>query len=140
MIRPLWVIDTNVLVSAALTPGGVCDYVLDYAVAGSFIPAWNNLMLVEYRDVLSRPRFKLSPETVDRLLYSLPRSGYVHRVVSELRLPDADDQPFLSVAMSTPDKMIVTGNPRHYPAPLMKKHGVTIVSPRQALDRLSLMR
>ncbi len=135
--RPLWFIDTNVLVSAALTPGGVCDQVLQHAVAGDFTPAWNNLILTEYRDVLARPRFCLSPESQNRLLESLPRSGFIYTTENAPTLPDSDDGRFLVVALATQDKTIVTGNPRHFPSPLMKKHGVTILSPRQAVLRLS---
>jgi hypothetical protein len=60
MGTPFWVIDTNVFVSAAITPGGICDQVLQCAVAGLFVPVWDNQILSEYREVLARPKFKLS--------------------------------------------------------------------------------
>jgi hypothetical protein len=44
--------------------------------------------------------------------------------------------PDFAVALAAPDKTIITGNPRHYPATEMQKVGVKILSPRQALDSL----
>jgi len=132
---PLWVIDANALVSAALTPGGVCDQLLQQAVAGRFIPAWDNSTLTEYRDVLSRAKFGLSRSTVRKLLAAFPQSGFRHGIATGVKLPDPDDIAFVAVALATQDKTIVTGNPVHFP-PLSIKP-VKILSPRQALDILS---
>lgn len=140
MLIPRWVIDTNVLVSAALTPDGICDQVLQCAVAGLFLPAWDHKILLEYREVLSRPKFKLSKTVVKALLNALPSAGF-HRGVpiktlQSLELPDSEDLPFVAVAIATPHKTIVTGNPSHYPQEKMQDIGVDILSPRQALHRL----
>ena len=134
---PHWVIDTNVLVSAAITPHGVCDQVLQSAIAGMFVPSWDNKILLEYREVLSRPTFRLTKAAVRALLAALPSSGF-HSATSckEMELPDPDDWPFVAVALATTDKTIVTGNPSHYPEAAMKTIGVEILSPRQALNRL----
>lgn len=137
MPLPHWVIDTNVFVSAAITPNGVCDQVLQSAIAGMFVPAWDNKILSEYREVLSRPKFKLSKTAVRALLEALPSSGFhPAKPLAEIELPDLDDLPFVAVALATPDKTIITGNPSHYPESVMKKIGVEILAPRQALERL----
>lgn len=137
MPLPHWVIDTNVLVSAAITPNGVCDQVLQSAIAGMFVPAWDNKILVEYREVLSRPKFQLSKTAVKALLAALPSSGFhPTTLLVEIELPDLDDLPFVAVALETPDKTIITGNPSHYPDSAMEKIGVEILTPRQALERL----
>jgi predicted nucleic acid-binding protein len=137
MGTPFWVIDTNVFVSAALTPGGICDQVLQCAVAGLFVPVWDNQILSEYREVLARPKFKLSKTSVRALLDALPASGFRRGMsLKEVCLPVPDDLPFVAVALAAPDKTIITGNPRHYPAIEMQKLGVKILSPRQALDCL----
>ena len=132
-MTPLWVLDTNVFVSAALTPGGVCARITDHAVAGRFRLAWDNVMLAEYRDVLSRPRFALSPDSVKRLLAALPASGFRPGVAIDLSLPDPDDLPFVAVACATDERTIVTGNPRHFPKAALRGLGITVLSPRQAL-------
>ena len=132
---PLWVIDTNVLISAALTPGGVCDQLLQHAIAGHFIPAWDNSLLAEYRDVLSRPRFGFSKSAIRELLAAFPQSGFHQGTATSVKLPDPDDLPFVAAALATVEKTIVTGNPRHFP--LSAINGVTILAPREALHILS---
>jgi uncharacterized protein len=136
MTVPQWVIDTNVLISAAITPGGVCDQIMQHAVSGHFAPAWDNRILAEYRDVLSRPKFGLSPGVIKRLLASLPQSGFHRGAKVEGELPDADDLPFLAVALATSDKIIVTGNAAHFPPATMARCDITILTPRAALDIL----
>ena len=133
---PLWVVDTNVFVSAAITPGGICDRVLQHAVRGTFRVAWDNTLLAEYRDVLGRPRFGLSESSVKRLLSALPPAGHRRGMELRIELPDPDDLVFAMVACATAEKTIVTGNPRHFPRAAMRKLGVTILSPRQAFERL----
>jgi hypothetical protein len=49
-------------------------------------------------------------------------------------LLDSDDTPFLEVAASTPDKVLVTGNAKRYPR--LARHGVAVFSPREALALL----
>jgi predicted nucleic acid-binding protein len=53
-------------------------------------------------------------------------------------LLDPDDTPFLEVAASTSDKVLVTGNGKHFPRPA--RHGVAVFSLREALDLLTSTR
>lgn len=135
MTVPLWVIDTNVLVSAALTPGRVCDRLLQQAVAGHFVPAWDNSLLAEYRAVLSRPKFGFSRAAIRELLSAFPQSGFRQGLPTILKMPDPDDLPFVAVALATEDQTIITGNPRHFPSSIVKP--VTILSPQEALASLA---
>ncbi|TSA29126.1 MAG: putative toxin-antitoxin system toxin component, PIN family [Verrucomicrobiaceae bacterium] len=135
MSIPLWVIDTNVLISAALTPGGICDQLLQHAVAGHFVPAWDNSLLAEYRDVLSRPGFGFSRAVIRELLAAFPQSGFRQGITTSVKLPDPDDIPFVAVALATEDRTIITGNSRHFPRSTV--NAVRILSPREALDVLS---
>ena len=137
---PLWVLDTNVLVSAALTPGGICDRVVQHAVDGVFDIAWDHTLLAEYRDVLTRPRCGLAQASVRRLLSSLPATGCRRGIKMNIELPDSDDLPFVAVACATEDRVIVTGNPRHFPKSTMRHLGVVILSPRLALEKLEASR
>jgi len=134
MSLPLWVIDTNVLVSAALTPMGVCDRLIQLAVEAYFIPAWDNSLLAEYRDVLCRPKFGLTESAIRDLLAAFPQSGFYRGISAGVNLPDPDDIPFVAVALATPDKTIVTGNPNHFPAAQIKP--ARTLSPRKALEIL----
>ncbi|MEQ9825105.1 MAG: PIN domain-containing protein [Puniceicoccaceae bacterium] len=65
---PVWVIDTKVLISPALTAGGTCDKILPAAMDGKIRLVWNSPMLAEYRAVQARLKFKFSPSTVASLL------------------------------------------------------------------------
>ena len=132
---PLWVIDTNVLVSAVLTPGRVCDQLLQQAVAGRFVPAWDNSLLAEYRAVLSRPKFGLSRSAIREMLASFPQSGFRQGIATGVKLPDPNDTSFVAVALATEDKTIITGNPKHFP--LLSIKPVKTLSPREALDILA---
>ena len=126
----VWVVDTNVLVSAALTAGGTCDRVMRLAIDGKVRLAWSAQMLAEYRDVLARPKFKFSPAVVTSLLSAF---GPVDQVTPSLApaLPDADDEVFLAVALVTRDQILVTGNTAHFPPEICAP--VKIITPGAAL-------
>ncbi len=128
------VLDTNVLVSAALTTHGKCGQILDLLVEGGFEICADDRILDEYDTVLRRPEFRIVTEEADVLL-ELIRSlaGLVASVPLNATLPDPDDMPFLEVAAAS-DAILVTGNLRHFP----KKgcQGVTVVSPTEFLEIL----
>lgn len=69
------VIDTNVLVSAMLkwnsVPGNVMELVFD----GPIVPVYNADILKEYREVLSRPKFRFTKEIVDDVIDNLEDKG-----------------------------------------------------------------
>ena len=62
------VLDTNVMVSAMLVPVGTQALVLLLALRGDVTLCVSRAVLDEYAEVLRRPRFKLSPQRVDKLL------------------------------------------------------------------------
>lgn len=131
---PVWVIDTNVLISAALTAGGTCDKILRAAMDGEIRLAWNSPMLAEYRAVLTRPKFKFSPSTVASLLAIFDPGEQVDFTCA-VALPDPDDLAFLAAAMATSDRILITGNGTHFPSALCLP--VQILTPWQALQLLS---
>ena len=114
MTVPVWVIDTNVLVSAALTSGGNCDRILRAAEEGRIRLAWSAPMLAEYRAVLLRPKFKFPAAVVASLLNAFDvRDQFRPQETPEL--PDPEDTIFLGTALDTDDKILVTGNTAHLP-------------------------
>lgn len=134
MAVPVWVIDTNVLISAALTAGGTCDLIVRAAVDGDIRLAWSSPMLAEYRSVLLRPKFRFSPLAVTSLLAVF---GPGEQVTPKpgIALPDPDDEVFWATAMATVDKVLVTGNTAHFPAKACAP--VRILTPAQALQLLT---
>lgn len=132
-MKPRWVLDTNVLVSALLTERGPCAAIVDHARAGELILAWSPAMLAEYADVLKRPKFRLPASAVSALLAQFPPSAMIHPVETVPELPDPADEVFLATAMAA-DRVLVTGNAKHYPPELRAR--VLVLNPREALDRL----
>ncbi len=132
------VLDTNVLVSGLLNPHGSPGRVLDLAVAGALVLLYDDRILAEYREVLSRARFGFSAVDVSTLLAVFEWSG--EAVVAgplEVELPDPDDLPFLEVAAAGEADALVTGNPRHF-MPTRGKHRVKMLSPAELYAVLSL--
>lgn len=76
----------------------------------------------------------LDPVRVRALLEGIDRFGFeVTALPWPHALPDPDDVHFLAVA-DLLDCPLVTGNLKHYPA--AKRGGVTVLSPRQFLERV----
>ena len=95
------VLDTNVLVSGLLHSEGNPGQILALALSGAVQVCHHEQILVEYREVLARSRFKLNQERVKEVLAKLETDGISVDVHEEkLDLPDADDEPFLAVALA----------------------------------------
>lgn len=113
MIRA--VIDTNVLVSALLSPSGAPAKVFDYILNGHVVMCYDANIISEYAEVLSRPKFGFSPSVLHQVLEFITRSG-VSVVPTPLGIEfvDEDDRIFYEVAVHVKGRL-VTGNARHYP-------------------------
>ena len=130
MTVPVWVIDTNVLVSAALTSGGNCDRILRGAEEGRTRLAWSAPMLAEYRAVLLRPKFKFPAAVVVSLLSTFDvRDQFRPQKTPEL--PDPEDTVYLGTALATDDKILVTGNTAHFPIETCRP--VRVLTPAEAV-------
>jgi putative PIN family toxin of toxin-antitoxin system len=134
-MRAYAVIDTKVLVSSLLSRNGdaATVQVVRRALVGDIVPVYSAEVMDEYREVLSRPKFRLNAETVSYLLRAIERFGMlVETEPSGAVLPDMKDVPFYEVAMETRDEgsYLVTGNGRHFP------NVPFVVTPREMLDIL----
>ena len=130
------VIDTNVLVSALLSSkdDAATVQVLGKVINGEIISVYSNVIIKEYREVLSRKKFGFSGETITYLLSAVEKYGIlVDPVPSGITLPDMKDVPFYEVVLEKRDDKayLVTGNIKHFP----KKP--FIVTPRELLDILN---
>lgn len=125
------VLDTNILVSALLTPEGVSGQVLDLFRKSLLTLLLDERILGEYRTVLARPRFGFETGVVDELLAFLDRFG-MHVIANPLgfSIPDPTDVPFLEVALSGGAEVLVTGNKRDYGRP---PKGLKILNPAEFL-------
>ena len=88
--RPVQVVaDPNVLVSAVLTPGGVCAELLGRLVESPLEIVVSPLLLGEVERVLARPRFERIPVTL--------RTAYVEHL---RRISRLEDDPPAAYALS----------------------------------------
>jgi len=109
------VLDTNVLVSALLSPFGPPARVLDLALSGDVTLAYDDRIMAEYRAVLTRPRFGFNQEDVAALLAFVRDEGQATVAANWPRsMPDDDDVAFVEVAASA-EATLITGNTRHFP-------------------------
>jgi uncharacterized protein len=127
------VVDTNVLVSGLLSPFGAPGEIVRMIAAGALAVCFDARIIAEYREVLARPKFSIRGEDIQALLDQVRAAGVV--VAGDplpANLPDPGDAPFLEVALAGRAACLVTGNLRHYPAPL--RHGMRILGPGAFLD------
>ncbi len=130
----LAVIDTNVIVSALLNHDGESNpsIVLTNVISGSIIPLYNEEILSEYREVLSRDKFPFRDSDVEDTLNLFVKKGV--RVDSTVPVEDyfsdLDDVVFYEVAMSTEGAYLVTGNIKHFPT------NPIVVTPAEIVDLL----
>ena len=112
------VIDTNVLVSAFWTFGSPSHpmRVLRALVEGKFVALVSDAIVAEYREVLSRKKFRFDPEDVQRLIAFLERNALkATPAESGEAFPDPDDKVFFCTALAKDGAKVVTGNLKHYP-------------------------
>jgi uncharacterized protein len=129
----LVVLDTNVLVSALLSPFGPPARVLDLALSGEIRLAYDDRVMAEYRGVPAMPKFGFAPDDVADLLAFLEADGEpVTARPLGCELPDAGHLPFLEVATQA-ETTLVTGNVAHYPNSV--RGAVIVVTPAEYLTR-----
>ncbi len=135
-MTPLYaVIDTNVIVSSLITKNvsSPTVQVLAEVFSGRIVPLYSSEILTEYRAVLVRKRFGLSPDQITETLDAFIENGvFIDPNAVSVKLPDPKDLPFYEVVMDTRDEgsFLVTGNLKHFP------HEPFIVTPRELLEIL----
>lgn len=85
---------------------------------GKIIPLYHADIIEEYREVLSRDKFHLKEETIQKVINSIISNGLeVNPTATGEILVDMDDLVFYEVAMEKhdDDAFLVTGNLKHYP-------------------------
>jgi len=116
MIPLRLVLDTNVVVSAALKPEGLQRTVLLLAMTKSVRWYVSEAIVAEYALVLARPELKIRRSSRQQLL---PLIKNLARVVVPSRMAqitsDPDDNLFVECADAAHADYLVTGNQRHFP-------------------------
>ena len=110
------VIDTNVLVSAAIKPAGLQRTVFLIAISRPARLYVSRPILAEYSEVLARPELRIRKGLRLQLLQLIKNHG--HTVVPNRRIEattDPTDNMFLECADAARADYLVTGNQKHFP-------------------------
>ncbi len=110
------VIDTNVVVSAALKPEGLQRTTLLLAITkpGRFYVS--RPILEEYADVLSRPELGIRKGSRQQLLQLIRNNSHIVTPSRRLEVAsDPDDNVFLECADAARADYLITGNQKHFP-------------------------
>jgi putative PIN family toxin of toxin-antitoxin system len=134
------VLDTNILVSALINVHGTPARILDLVLVERLTLTFDDRIISEYREVLLRPKFGFRTADVDALLEFFQTEG--ESVVApplSLRLPDADDAPFIEVAVAAGCDYLITGNVGHFPEaatkPLDLERPFKVITPAGFLEQ-----
>jgi uncharacterized protein len=116
MIALRLVLDTNIIVSAALKPDGLQRTVLLLAITKPARLYVTDAILAEYREVLARPELKIRKGVRQQLLQLIRSRAYRVNPAKRIQVtPDPDDNMFLECADTARADYLVTGNARHFP-------------------------
>lgn len=136
MIALRLVIDTNVLVSAALKSEGLQRTTLLLALAKPARLYFSEPILEEYAEVLSRPELSIRRGLQLQLLQLIKSSGHLVRTSRHIQVTsDPDDNIFIECADAARADFLITGNRKHFPAfwkntkIITPREFVTIVAP-----------
>lgn len=134
-MNKLLVLDTNVVISAAISNKGPPQKIIEGIIDGEIILVTCQAIIEEYWDVVHRPKFKglgLPPIWLEGLILI---SHFVRHDPHSWTItgPDPDDGVFLSLAYEM-GAILVTGNIRHFPTKI--RNGVTVLTPAKYIAGL----
>jgi putative PIN family toxin of toxin-antitoxin system len=126
------VVDTNVLISAALKPAGLQRTVLLLAITKPARLYVSRPILAEYQTVLARPELRIRKGLRQQLLQLIKNHSHIVAPIHHLEVTsDPDDNIFLECADVAAADYLVTGNQRHFPR-FWKK--TKVITPREIID------
>ena len=94
----------------------IIEYIFDEVI----IPVFNEEILDEYKDVLSRKKFNFEIADIEELIFQIKKSGVHENILkSEETFVDEDDRVFFEITLSylevEKETYLVTGNLKHFP-------------------------
>ena len=129
------VLDTNIIVSALLQPLGPPAEVFLLAVGNAVQMSVSGSIFAEYEEVIRRPRFRRTEETIRSALETIREKACWVRTVDPVRVcSDPDDDIFLECCQASRAAYLVTGNVKDFP---LRWLGTEVVTPRRFLEILA---
>jgi uncharacterized protein len=131
------VVDTNVFVSALISPSGNEALIVQAIEQGLIKLYFSPELLEEYAEVLGRPKFAFPPDEIAALIDLVRSRGeqVLHPEPLTSPFPDPDDQKFLACAITAAADFIVTGNKRDFPPELCGN--ICLVNAGELLDQIT---
>jgi len=110
------VVDTNVIVSALMNTNGTPAKILSLISNKKLKILYDNRIIFEYIDVLSRKEFGFPNETIDDLFNSFKHDGeYINSDFIKANFSDESDKKFYEVYKTGNAEYLITGNIKHFP-------------------------
>ena len=123
------VLDTNVLISACWSPGGLEGRLVALVLEGQLTACVTEAVMAEYREVAQRPKFATRAVCFERMIVGLERIVAVVLPSEPTTVAtDPDDNRLLECADGGAARWLVTGNLRHFPG---EHRGTQVVNARQ---------
>ena len=111
------IIDTNVLISAALKPESLQRTVFLLAITKPAHFYVSNPILDEYADVLARPELGIRKGVRQQLIQLIKNHSHAVSPLRQLSVTsDPDDNIFIECADAARADYLITGNQKHFPA------------------------
>jgi putative PIN family toxin of toxin-antitoxin system len=128
------VFDTNVLISALLTPRGTCAQAFQAAIEADAVFLYSAATKAEHQEVVTRPHLQIRLQLFQEMQGYLEQYGEDTLPLAIPPLKDPKDTAFLAVALAGGADYLVTGNLKHFPP--SPHHGVKILNPAGFLAAL----
>ena len=128
------VLDTNVLVSSLLSSKSPPAKILDLVLSDAIQVAYDDRILGEYEEVLSRHELHISLPRMLAVIDHLELAGkfVTPNPLSTEGYTDPDDVMFAEVFITSNADALITGNLRYY-KPLLKQNAL-VLSPVQFME------
>ena len=109
------VLDTNIIVSALLTPEGNPAKIYTMFLSETISLVYSAKTIEEYQDVLYRPCFQFMLNKIETVLSAIRQYGKTVEPEPSIKIMiDEDDRIFYDVAKNI-GAYLITGNTKHYP-------------------------
>ena len=109
------VIDTNVLISSAITSGGNPEKIMNLVSDRQLMLYYSRKIINEYERVLAYEKFGIKDLTQAKIINSIKFLGIlIEPEVSNIPFSDESDKTFYDTA-KTSASTLVTGNIKHFP-------------------------
>jgi len=109
-------LDTNVIVSALMNVNGTPAKILSLILNGKVKILYDNRIIFEYNDVLSREEFGFNNEIINDMINYFKHDGeFVNPEYIKAKFSDETDKKFYEVYKTGKAEYLITGNIKHFP-------------------------